>query len=98
MVPDDSETSTSKEQILAQIDTAMGGHIAEKLFIGEKKISSGCGGDLQGATQMAYQAVRHYGMFGESTGFIAAGPDDTSDNYKAAIDMEVKRIVAGLSA
>jgi len=31
----------------------MGGHVAEKLVIGDKKISSGCGSDLQGATNMA---------------------------------------------
>lgn len=33
MVPDDS-VSMSKEKILAEIDVAMGGHIAEKLIIG----------------------------------------------------------------
>lgn len=54
MVPDDSETSMNKQQVLANIDTAMGGHIAEKLFIGDRNITSGCGGDLQGATNIAY--------------------------------------------
>lgn len=34
MIPDDS-VSMTKEKILAQIDVAMGGHIAEKLIIGE---------------------------------------------------------------
>ena len=44
-VPDDS-VSQSKEQLLANIDCAMGGHVAEKLFIGENKVTSGCGSDL----------------------------------------------------
>ena len=48
----------SKEQILADIDMAMGGHVAEKLIIGASKVTSGCSGDLQGATQLAYSAVR----------------------------------------
>lgn len=37
MVPDESDMlSTTKEKILANIDVAMGGHIAEKLFLGEE--------------------------------------------------------------
>jgi ATP-dependent Zn protease len=36
----------NKAEILAQIDVAMGGHVAEKMIIGSEKISSGCGSDL----------------------------------------------------
>jgi ATP-dependent metalloprotease len=51
MVPSESDmVSMSKDKILAEIDVAMGGHVAEKLFVGKADISSGCGGDLQGAT------------------------------------------------
>ena len=47
MVPNESDmVSSTKEKILAQIDVAMGGHVAEKLFIGENSISSGCSSDL----------------------------------------------------
>lgn len=42
--------SQNKDKILAEIDVAMGGHVAEKLIIGKDQISSGCGSDLQGAT------------------------------------------------
>lgn len=49
----------------------MGGHVAEKLFIGKRKITTGCLGDLQGATNIAYQAVMRFGMFGEDVGFIS---------------------------
>lgn len=38
--------STTKMKCLANIDTAMGGHVAEKLFIGSRKITTGCGSDL----------------------------------------------------
>jgi ATP-dependent metalloprotease len=57
----------------------MGGHIAELLFIGDKNISAGCGSDLQNATGMAYAAVRRYGMFGESAGYISSDKKDTSE-------------------
>ena len=45
MVPDDS-VSMTKEKLLADIDVAMGGHVAEKMIIGNTKITSGCGSDL----------------------------------------------------
>lgn len=46
-MPDESDSlATNKEKILASIDTAMGGHIAEKLFIGKEQITTGCGSDL----------------------------------------------------
>ena len=36
MVPDESDMlSTNKEKVLANIDVALGGHIAEKLYLGD---------------------------------------------------------------
>ena len=92
MVPDDS-VSMSKEKILADIDVAMGGHVAEKLIIGDNKVTSGCGSDLQGATSLAYRAVRYFGMFGETAGYISTDPDSTSEKYNAMIDKQVKEIL-----
>lgn len=80
----------TKEKILAEIDVAMGGHVAEKLIIGNSKISSGCGNDLQGATNLAYRAVRYFGMFGEQAGFISSEPDETSEKHNAQVDKQVK--------
>ena len=71
MEPDDSN-STTKLKVLAQIDTAMGGHVAEKLFIGDKKVTTGCSGDLQGASDIAYRAVMRFGMFGEDLGYMSS--------------------------
>lgn len=85
MVPDDS-VSMTKEKILAEIDVAMGGHVAEKLIIGDNKVTSGCSNDLQGATNMAYRAVRYFGMFGETAGYISSDMDQTSEKYNAMID------------
>lgn len=94
MVPDESDSlSTTKQKVLAQIDVALGGHIAEKLFLGEKQITSGCGSDLQGASNIAYAAVRRFGMFGEEAGLISKDQQETSEAYNAKIDAEVKRIL-----
>ena len=85
----------TKEKILADIDVAMGGHIAEKLIIGPQKISTGCGSDLQGATSMAYRAVRNFGMFGEEglAGFGSTDNSQTSEKYNAMVDEQVKKIL-----
>ena len=64
--------STTKIKCLAQIDCAMGGHVAEKLFIGNGEITTGCSSDLKGATDIAYQAVMRYGMFGEDVGYMSS--------------------------
>ena len=32
-------------------------------------------------------------MFGEDAGYISSQPDETSDNYNAMVDREVKRIL-----
>ena len=71
----------------------MGGHVAEKMIIGSQKVSSGCGSDLQGATNLAYQAVRSYGMFGENSGYLSTDPDETSEKYNAIVDKAVKEIL-----
>ena len=92
MVPDDG-VSTTKEKLLADIDVAMGGHIAEKLIIGSKQITSGCGSDLEGATSMAYRAVRSFGMFGEDAGYLSTSKEETSEQYNAQIDAQVKKIL-----
>ncbi len=92
MVPDES-VSMTKEKILAEIDVAMGGHVAERLIIGDSKITSGCGSDLQGATSMAYRAVRYFGMFGEDSGYVSTEPDQTSEKYNALVDKQVKEIL-----
>jgi ATP-dependent metalloprotease len=49
----------------------MGGHVAEKLVIGKENITSGCSSDLNSATDLATQAVRYYGMFGEEVSYIS---------------------------
>lgn len=94
MVPDESaELSTTKEKCLAHIDTAMGGHIAEKLFIGKDKVTTGCSSDLSGATRIAYMAVRQFGMFGEDAGYLSIDVKDASAEHNAMIDAKVKQIL-----
>jgi ATP-dependent Zn protease len=94
MVPDESDMlSTNKDKCIANIDVAMGGHIAEKLFMGTEKITTGCSSDLRGATNIAYAAVRKYGMFGDDAGFASLDYKDASSEHNAMIDDNVKKIL-----
>ena len=71
----------------------MGGHVAEYLFIGSQKVSSGCSSDLVGATKLANLAIRKSGMFGELTGYVSSDFKETSDDYNAKVDRAVKQIL-----
>lgn len=94
MEPDEGDShSTTKMKCLANIDTAMGGHVAEKLFIGSRKITTGCSSDLRHATEIAYRAVMNYGMYGEDVGYMSSSTDELSEDMKAIIDARVKRIL-----
>jgi len=68
------------------IDSAMGGHVAEKLFIGDNKVTSGCSGDFQGLTDMAYSAVLNFGMFGEDIGYMSEDFKKLSEEMKSKVD------------
>ena len=87
MIPDETEMlSMNKQKVLATIDVCMGGLVAEKLFLGPKSVTAGCSSDLKGATDMAYQAVWRFGMFGQEAGYISSSKDENSDAYNAMID------------
>lgn len=94
MVPNESDSlSLTKEKVLARIDVAMGGHVAEELFIGDNFVTTGCGSDLNNATKLAYQAVRSFGMFGEDAGYISADPGSLSQEHNAHVDLKVQQIL-----
>jgi ATP-dependent metalloprotease len=94
MVPDESDgISMTKEKVLANIDVAMGGHVAEEVFIGSNRMTTGCSSDLQRATQLAYVSVRDYGMFGEDAGYISASKCSLSGKHAAMVDAKVQQIL-----
>ena len=100
---EDLENFKSKSEMFEQIVMALGGRIAEKIFLDD--ISTGASGDIQQATQLARSMVMQYGMsdklgpimYDTSGHSIFIGRDfgqmkSYSEETAALIDEEVKRI------
>jgi len=102
--PLDDRYNYSKEYLLTQIVSALGGRAAEEVAIGG--ITTGAENDLQRVTALARQMVTRWGM-SEKLGTIsysergspftgggeAGAPSDYSETTAEAIDDEVDRIV-----
>jgi cell division protease FtsH len=103
-LPEKDRLSATKEYLLGQIATSMGGRIAEDIFIGS--ITTGAANDIEKATEIARAMVCEYGMselgpltFGKKEEQIFLGREiaqhrDYSEDTAIKIDSEVKKIVA----
>ncbi|HEX6278792.1 MAG TPA: ATP-dependent zinc metalloprotease FtsH, partial [Pyrinomonadaceae bacterium] len=103
-LPEADVLGRTKEELLAQIATAMGGRIAEEIFIG--RITTGASNDIEKATELARNMVCQYGMsdlgplaFGKKDEQIFLGREinqhrDFSEDTAIKIDVEVKRIIS----
>ena len=102
--PLDDRYNYSKDYLLTQLVTALGGRSAEEVAIGH--ITTGAENDLQRVTALARQMVTRWGMserlgtvsFSERSSPFAGGgdtgaPSDYSEMTAEAIDDEVDRIV-----
>lgn len=91
------EHLTSKEDYMSQIDTCMGGRVAEELIFGPDKITPGAGSDLQQATKIAKAMVLQLGM-GEKIGKLAFSNmelrrGEISPDTARAVEEEVKDLL-----
>ena len=94
----------TKEQFEAQIQSALGGRIAEEIFFG--KLTTGASNDIKQLTTIARAMVCEYGMsrmgplsYGAEEGSVFLGRDynqrsqDYSEQTAREIDQEVRRII-----
>ena len=61
-LPEKDELSWSKRQLLARMDVAMGGRVAEEIIFGAENITTGASSDLEHATSIATRMVTKFGM------------------------------------
>ena len=103
-LPEQDILGRTKEELLAMIANAMGGRIAEELYIG--RITTGASNDIERATELARSMVCQYGMselgplaFGKKEEQVFLGREiaqhrDFSEDTAIKIDLEVKRIIS----
>ena len=63
------EFQYTREEMLDDLDAAMGGRVAEELSFGCSKVSTGASSDMQHATQIAQNMVTVHG-FSDKVGFM----------------------------
>jgi len=95
-VPDkNSEWHQTKEQLIASMDTAMGGRAAEELIFGKDKITGGASSDLQSASNVSEVMVKKLGM-SDKVGLRIYSDDEKdhqSSTSKEMIDAEINSLL-----
>lgn len=95
MLPEGDQTSQSLKQMLAFMDVAMGGRVAEELIFGRDEVTSGAMSDIQNASRIARNMVTKYG-FSNEVGIVFhggnSGEESASVETRAQIDHEVKNL------
>jgi len=96
--PEDNKYTSTRQELLDDIATTMGGQIAEKITFGD--ITNGASGDIRQATSTARKMVRDWGM--GSMGFVYydsgderdfAVKNDYSEEVAHQLDLEVRKII-----
>ncbi|XP_048487044.1 ATP-dependent zinc metalloprotease YME1L isoform X2 [Plutella xylostella] len=94
-IPSKERYHVTKQQLLAMMDSMMGGRAAEELVFGPDKITSGASSDLTQATSIAQQMVSVWGMsdaVGLRTHPPAAAPPAPATTE--LMDKEIKKILS----
>lgn len=98
-IPEKERYHVTKAQLLAMMDTMMGGRAAEEIIFGTDKITSGASSDLKQATSIATHMVKDWGMsekVGLRTIESSKGlyPNESlGPNTVEAVDGEIKKIL-----
>lgn len=90
--PDAEGRGMTRAEILAQMDVAMGGRVAEELIYGYDEVTTGAGQDMKVASSWARSYVLAYSM--SKLGLTTYDRDYPPSSATAAvIDKEVDRLL-----
>ncbi|HCA57095.1 MAG TPA: cell division protein FtsH [Blastocatellia bacterium] len=104
-LPEADRHSYTREYMMSQIAILMGGRLAEEIYFGADKVTTGASNDIERATELARSMVCEYGMFelgpltfGKKDEQIFLGREiaqhrDYSEDTAIKIDQEVKKLV-----
>lgn len=100
-LPKKDQLQLSKAQIMAELDVAMGGRVAEELVFGQENVTTGSASDLKKATSIAERMVKTFGMsdrvglrdFNASTSETEMGAFGRGQRANDEIDDEIKRLL-----
>ena len=105
-LPETDRHSYTREYLMSQIAILMGGRIAEEIYMGEAKVTTGASNDIERATELARRMVCEFGMsslgpltFGKKDEQVFLGREigqqrDYSEDTAIKIDSEVRKIVS----
>jgi cell division protease FtsH len=93
-LPEKEKYIRTKDEMVASIDSSLGGRIAEELVFG--KLTTGAYSDFRAATEIARKMVCYYGM-SDSLGSVVYGQQQGDYMYSQStaekIDQEVQKIL-----
>jgi cell division protease FtsH len=99
--PDDDQVSYTREALLAKLDVAVAGRVAEELVYGT--VTTGAESDIQQLTTIARQMVGRWGMSDaiglvsvlplDARGPLLPGAAETSEATQQLMDDEVRRMI-----
>ena len=103
--PDEEQGLISRNQIISNITSALGGRAAEDIIFGDSEVTTGASGDLEKVTSLARQMVTKFGM--SDLGLIALEGQEQpvflgnesmqrseySEMISARIDSQIRTIV-----
>jgi cell division protease FtsH len=110
-LPEGDKHSQSREWCEAHLAMSFGGREAELILGGEKNVTTGASGDIQGATELARKMVTQWGM-SEKLGRVRYGSNDQevflghsvtqskniSEETARLIDMEIRSLIHNAEA
>ncbi|KAL7633152.1 UNVERIFIED_CONTAM: hypothetical protein RMT77_016522 [Armadillidium vulgare] len=100
-IPAKEQYHMTRSQMLATMDSLMGGRAAEEIIFGTEMVTSGASSDLKQATNIACHMVKDLGMsdkvglrtFESNSNALLKPGDSLGQSTKEAIDGEIKRIL-----
>jgi len=91
---EDDNAMTTRAQLLARLDVAMGGRVAEELIYGYDQVTTGASSDMQSASRIARAYVKRFSMGAHAIATYTQDDGDTSESVRSRIDGEVELLLS----